>query len=202
MVLKQVQVYCCTPSFINIPVAAGLVKVTSWSPKLISAVISAKSEQWLAAALCSNDFNHAVLAVEFTLPMSLISNYIYSMLYLYRTKLLSYWASIRAFCMQAVFKCIHVLGTAAWKVKTSVLGLNIKYDDLLAFHSKQNMVWNRPLGAEGKLYSWKGDFAVFHSWKRCFCITHWMSSIWIHFQYKSQLLCTPLIVCISLVYQY
>lgn len=42
--------------------------------------------------------------------------------------------------MQAVFRCVHVLDVAAQEVKTSVLGLNIKCDDPLAFHSKQNMV--------------------------------------------------------------
>lgn len=78
MVLKQVQVYCCTPPFVNTPIAAGLTKVTLWSPKLISALISAKSEQWLAAALSSADFNHHVLAVVFTLSM--IANCIYSIL--------------------------------------------------------------------------------------------------------------------------
>lgn len=67
-------------SFINIPVSAGLVKVTSRSPKPISAWISAKPEQCLAAALSSTDFNHHVLAV-FTLPMSLISKCMYPMFY-------------------------------------------------------------------------------------------------------------------------
>lgn len=67
--------------FINIPVAAGLAKVTSWSPKLISTLISAKSEQCLAAALSSTDFNHHVLAVIFTLCMGLISNCMYPMFY-------------------------------------------------------------------------------------------------------------------------
>lgn len=79
-----------------------LAKVTSWSPKLISGLISAKSEQCLAAALSSTDFNHHVLAVIFTLCMGLISHCIYpmfyysifyilySMFYSYRTKLLSY----------------------------------------------------------------------------------------------------------------
>lgn len=80
-------VLLCTPLH-NIPVAVGIAKGTSWSPKLISALMSAKSEQWLAAGLSSTDFNHHVLAVVFTLPM--ISSCIYSMFYLYRFKFLSY----------------------------------------------------------------------------------------------------------------
>lgn len=184
MALKQVQVYCCTSPFTNIPVAADLAKVTSWSQN--SSLT--RSQQNL-----SNGWQLLfALLISITLCWMLYLPYpwvCYLIIYIRCSTCTwpSSWVTqfqIRALYMQAVFKCIHVLGTAAWKGKTSALGQIIKYDAPLAFHSKQNMVWNTALGAEGKWCGRKGDLAVLHSWKRCICTTHWMSSGWIHFQYS------------------
>jgi len=78
----------------------------------------------------------------------------------------------RAFYFQSVFECIQVLGRAAWKVKTSILGSIIKYNHPLTSYSKQNLAWNVVLGADGKSCSWKGDLAVLCSWKKGLHITH------------------------------
>lgn len=139
MVLKQVQVYCCTLSFINIPVAADLAKVTSCPQN--------SSLPWYQWNLSSGWQPLLALLISSTmcwllyLPYPWVSYLIVYILYSTCTGPNS-WVTefqIRAFYMQAVFKCIHALGAAAWKVKTSVLGPTIKYDDPLA--STLSKIW-------------------------------------------------------------
>lgn len=176
MALKQGRVYCCTSPFINTLAAAGLAKATLCSPKLYSALTPAKPKQWLAAgvsaAVYCTDSDHPMLAVAFILPMSLQSNCICFMFYLYQTKFLNYWPSIQSFPFSVSVWMYLSFGCSCMESENFCAGAIVKYNDPLAFHSRQNLACNTALGAEGKSRSWKSDLAVLHSWKRCLCITH------------------------------